>query len=55
MEVRAKEPVTVSGWYERTDGTVAWYGWFKGVVCMGGIVPSWAYVPDKYSPVPDEE
>jgi hypothetical protein len=49
-----KEPVTTSGWYENTDGTVTYYSWpaassHRGPVgpVAGQTVASWADVPSK--------
>lgn len=35
-------PVTTSGWYEHTDGTVGRYLWAKGVPVLRETVASWA-------------
>ena len=40
-----KEPVTLSGWYEHTDGTVGEYRWAGGQVVLGRVAACWAEVP----------
>lgn len=42
-----KTPVTVSGWYENTDGTVTHYGWRDGQLYSGSTVEGWADVPNR--------
>jgi hypothetical protein len=41
------EPVTTSGWYENTDGTVSRYTWRSGQLDLDRTVPSWAEVPSR--------
>lgn len=43
--MKTKEPVTVGGWYELTDGRVQRFGWVAGQVHAHEIVESWADVP----------
>jgi len=38
------EPVTVSGFYERTDGSIGQYVWAKGNVVECRSFPSWVEV-----------
>lgn len=40
-----KEPVTVGGWYEHTDGTVGEYHWRDGFAQLVRTVSGWAEVP----------
>ncbi len=40
-----KEPVTIGGWYEHTDGSVGHYLWANGNARLQRTVPSWADVP----------
>jgi hypothetical protein len=42
-------PVTSSGWYEETDGTIAEYKWCAGRLVRGRTAPSWAEVPESPS------
>lgn len=42
-----KEPVTLSGWYELTDGRVQRYAWHQGRLVGHEIVDSWADVPQE--------
>lgn len=42
-----KEPVTTSGWYEHTDGTVGHYIWSSGVLSRRQTVASWLDVPER--------
>lgn len=35
-------PVTISGWYELTDGRVQWMSWSGGQLRAGVIVANWA-------------
>lgn len=37
----SKEPVTVSGYYEHTDGTVGKYAWRDGRLECDSVAPSW--------------
>jgi len=39
------EPVTTSGWYERTDGTVSLYTWRSGRLDCDRTVAGWDDVP----------
>lgn len=39
-QVHAVEPITVSGVYERTDGTYARYRWVDGLVVVGKAYPT---------------
>jgi len=41
------EPVTLSGHYERTDGTVGRYTWSGTTICVTHVWPSWADVPHR--------
>jgi hypothetical protein len=40
------EPVTVSGWYELTDGRVQYFWWKNGQLQDGKIVDSWENTND---------
>jgi hypothetical protein len=42
--IRTLQPVTVGGWYERTDGTVARYQWVHGQLVEREVASSWAEV-----------
>jgi len=35
-------PVTVSGWYKHTDGTIGYYRWHRGQLKREKVVASWA-------------
>lgn len=37
-----KGPVTLSGWYERTDGKVTYFFCMAGRLCEGRTVDNWA-------------
>lgn len=37
-------PVTVGGWYEQANGSVAEYAWFRGEVRMVRSAVSWSEV-----------
>lgn len=39
------KPVALSGWYERTDGTIGEYTWRNGFPKCIRSVPSWGKVP----------
>lgn len=39
------QPITISGWYEHTDGTIGEYNWHNGRASLGRVVASWADVP----------
>lgn len=39
-------PVTVSGWYENTDGTVTFYHWQDGQLIKGRTVNGWSDVSE---------
>lgn len=39
------EPITVSGWYEHTDGSVGEYHWRSGRLQCDRIVAGWSEVP----------
>lgn len=39
------EPVTLSGWYEQTDGRIAKYRWSDGELICDRTVASWKDVP----------
>lgn len=41
------KPVTTSGWYERTDGTIGFYAAVGGSVRETRSAPSWADVPSR--------
>lgn len=41
------EPVTESGWYERTDGTVGRYVWVGGYVRLAQLAKDWKDAADK--------
>lgn len=43
-EPRTLEPVTLSGWYERTDGSVVEYTWRAGRLCEDTVAVNWADV-----------
>lgn len=45
IEMPTKEPVTVEGWYENTDGTVSRYYWNSGRLREAESVASWEHVP----------
>lgn len=38
------EPVTLSGWYEHTDGTVGYYHWHQGFARCTLVVSGWTEV-----------
>lgn len=40
-------PVTVSGWYKNTDGSVTEYTWRNGRLAAGRMAASWADVPSR--------
>ena len=42
--IPTKEPVTTSGWYERTDGSVGRYVWHTSRLKLVRVVASWADV-----------
>ena len=44
-----RDPVTVGGWYEETDGRVAEYRWRNGQPRRERVVASWAEVPERPS------
>lgn len=39
-----RAPVTVSGWYEHSDGTIGHYVWRGGNLVLDQVVPSWSDV-----------
>jgi hypothetical protein len=39
---RTREPVTTSGWYEHTDGTIGHYQWMAGRLVNDATVETWA-------------
>lgn len=45
-EPNTLEPVTVGGWYERTDGTIGLYRWNHGQLSCERSVAGWDRVPD---------
>lgn len=50
MKSKLVEPVTLSGWYGREDGTVTEYTWRAGQLVEGRTVLSWALVPTREMP-----
>lgn len=48
-------PVTVSGWYDHTDGTVGQYRWVDGRATLVRTVATWAHVPDASMALDDAE
>jgi len=44
-EVSSIDPVTTSGWYERTDGTIGKYVWREGRLALDCVVLGWDAVP----------
>lgn len=45
--VATLDPVKLSGWYERTDGTVGLYTWRAGRLDLDEVATSWAAVPTR--------
>jgi hypothetical protein len=52
-EIATKEPVTISGWYEHSDGTVGEYSVNNYGPQLGRTVASWADVPSREQDLSD--